>query len=320
MVASDWRRCAFRSFRWAWLMAESGAGVRKVVTTPATPPRSITRRELYNLVWTKPLSSVAADFGISRNGIAKICDRLLIPYAGRGYWAQRSQGRKPKRPSLPAAPSDVETTITIAPGRAHSRRRSPPLSREIRRQQLIDIAGQIIAKDGLHACSMKHVAREAGISEAQAHNYFSRRTDLLVALAKREIAAMEMARTSALERAHDRLTRVTLSTIAYLRQVSERGVLVQILLNSPEVRTGLRGERAARAKSDGQRLAEQMEIRYGVPRDVAHGTARILLAVSRRAGRLLAEGKVPLNMAEWLSVAIITAGNRSIAGRSQAQL
>jgi AcrR family transcriptional regulator len=301
-------------------MTKSRSGQRKISTTPTKAPRSITRRELYDLVWTKPLSSVAADFGISRNGIAKICDRLLIPYAGRGYWAQRTRNPKPQRPTLPAAPSDVETKITIAPGRSRSRRRSPPLSRELRRQQLIEIAGQIIAKEGLHACSMKHVAREAGISEAQAHNYFSRRTDLLVALAKREIAAMEMARTSALERAHDRLTRVTLSTIAYLRQVSERGVLIQILLNSPDVRAGLRSERTARATSESQRLAEQMETRYGVRRDVAHGTTRILVAVSRRAGRLLAEGKIPLDMAEWLSVAIIAAGNRSVAGRSQAQL
>jgi len=291
----------------------------KSVSKPPRALRTITRRALYKLVWSKPLSSIAADFGISRNGIAKICDRLLIPYPGRGYWAQRALGRRPKHPPLSPAPSGVEEPITIAPGRTHSRRRSAPLSREVRRDQLIDLAGQIIAREGLHAVSMKRVAREMGISEAQAHNYFNRREDMLVALAKREISAMETARRSALERAHDRLTRVTLSTVAYLRQVSERGVLIQILLNNPEVRAGLRSEREARAADESQRLAGVMETRYGVPREVAQGTTRILQAVSRRAGRLLAEKKISLDTAEWLSVAIITAGNRSVAGRSRAQ-
>jgi AcrR family transcriptional regulator len=298
-------------------VTRSRTSEHKLAVRPGKAPSSVSRKELYNLVWAKPLSSVAADFGISRNGIAKICDRLLIPYAGRGYWARRESGQGPQRPPLPPAPSDVETTITIAPGRACSRRRSPPLSRELRREQLIDIAGKIIARDGLHAFSLRRAAREVGISEAQAHNYFNRREDLLIALAKREMAAMDVARISALERGHDRLTRVTLSTLAYLRQVSERGVLIHILLNSPEVRAGLRSERTARSASESQRLADQMESRYGVPADIARGTTRILVAVSRRAGRLLAEGKIPLSTAEWLSVAIITAGNRSVAGRSK---
>ncbi|MEJ0027238.1 MAG: TetR/AcrR family transcriptional regulator [Rhizomicrobium sp.] len=220
---------------------------------------------------------------------------------------------------MPLAPSGVEEIITIAPGQAHSRRRSAPLSREVRRNQLIDVAGQIIAREGLHAASMKRLAREVGISEAQAHNYFSRRDDLLLAVAKREFAAMDAAQQSVLERAHDRLTRVTLSTVAYLRQVSNRGVLMQILLNDPGVRAGLRSDREARSSSESERLSGIMEERYGVPRDVAHGTTRILFAVSRRAGRLLAEGKIPLDLAEWLSVAIITAGNRSVAGRLRAQ-
>jgi hypothetical protein len=40
----------------------------------------------------------------------------------------------------------------------------------------------------------------------------------------------------------------------------------------------------------------------------------VLTAVCLRAGRLLAERKIPLEMAERLSLAIVTAGNREIVG------
>jgi AcrR family transcriptional regulator len=182
---------------------------------------------------------------------------------------------------------------------------------------LIEAVGQIIAKEGLHAATMKRVAREVGISESQAHNHFSRRSDLLLALARRELAAMNAVRESEIERAHDNLTRVTLSTIAYLRQVAERGALIQVLSNSPEVRAGLRAERQVQAGAARRRMTERLNTRYGVANDTAYGATVILTAVCLRAGRLLAERRVSLEMAERLSLAIITAGNRSLAASAR---
>jgi hypothetical protein len=40
------------------------------------------------------MSRLAADYGISGNGPAKICDRLKIPYPPRGYWAKKAAGQK----------------------------------------------------------------------------------------------------------------------------------------------------------------------------------------------------------------------------------
>jgi AcrR family transcriptional regulator len=280
---------------------------------------SLTRQQLYELVWTKPLTGLAADFGISRNGLAKICDRLMIPYAGRGYWAKAQGHGAPARPPLPPAPANSEETVTIASGRSTSRRTRTRLSREARSEQLVDAAGRIIAREGLHAASMKRVAREIGISETQAHNYFSRRADLLLALARRELDAMNAVRQSEIRRGHDGLTRVNLSTIAYLRQVAERGTLIQTLLNSPEVRAGLRPEREARAAPERLRVTEQLASRYGVANDVGYGATVILTAVCLRAGRLLAERKISLEMAEHLSLAIVTAGNRAITAAARAK-
>lgn len=56
--------------------------------------RRVTREELHTLVWSKPMSRLAQEFGVSGNGLAKICDRLDVPYPPRGYWAKKA-ARKP---------------------------------------------------------------------------------------------------------------------------------------------------------------------------------------------------------------------------------
>src|SRR5437899_9448199 len=174
----------------------------------------MSRRALYDLVWSKPLAAIAQDLSISRNGLAKICDRLLIPDPGLGFWSKSEVVRSGIRPALPLAPDLADEAIIFSGDRSASRRPRTRMARSARSEQLVEAAGKIIAKEGLHAATMKRVAREVGISEAQAHNHFSRRADLLLALARRELGAMNTVRESEIERAHDNLTRVTLSTVA----------------------------------------------------------------------------------------------------------
>ena len=38
--------------------------------------------------------------------------------------------------------------------------------------QLIDVAKEIILKEGMYAATMKRIAAQAGVSETQAYNYF----------------------------------------------------------------------------------------------------------------------------------------------------
>lgn len=83
------------------------------------------------------------------------------------------------------------------------------------------------------------------------------------------------------------------------------------------IRAGLRAERRARTTSGRRDVTDRLNRGYGVPRDLAYGATVILTGVVLRAGRLLAERKIPLDMAERLSLAIVTAGNRRVAGRSR---
>ena len=44
----------------------------------------VSREELYQQVWQTPMTQLAAQYGISRRGLAKVCDRLKVPYPPRG--------------------------------------------------------------------------------------------------------------------------------------------------------------------------------------------------------------------------------------------
>jgi hypothetical protein len=47
-------------------------------------PKEISRRELFDLVWTKPVTKVAVDFGVSDVAVHKLCKKHRIPVPGRG--------------------------------------------------------------------------------------------------------------------------------------------------------------------------------------------------------------------------------------------
>jgi hypothetical protein len=76
-------------------------------------PQTLTRPKLYEAVWSKAMTKVAADFGLSDNGLRKICKRYNVPYPPRGYWAKLEAGKPVKRTRLPQ-PSKEED-IRIAP-------------------------------------------------------------------------------------------------------------------------------------------------------------------------------------------------------------
>ena len=82
---------------------------------PPKGPSKLTREELYNLVWQTPMQHVAAQYGITGNGVAKICDRLNVPYPYRGYWAKKAAKKPVKQLPLPATKFSTPTDVTIAP-------------------------------------------------------------------------------------------------------------------------------------------------------------------------------------------------------------
>jgi hypothetical protein len=86
------------SFRCGILFAERPIGGTFV--SPQDHLR-LTREELHNLVWAKPMTEVAKDFQISDRAMAKICARKQVPVPPHGHWAKKSAGKDVPKPSLP---------------------------------------------------------------------------------------------------------------------------------------------------------------------------------------------------------------------------
>jgi len=74
---------------------------------------TVTRERLYDEVWTDPVRTVAAKYGISDVGLAKVLRRHRIPVPGRGYWQILRAGSNPRRRPPLALRAGEEEQVTI---------------------------------------------------------------------------------------------------------------------------------------------------------------------------------------------------------------
>lgn len=267
-------------------------------------PIKLKRSALLDMVWSRPISAVAAELDLSPNGLAKICDRLEIERPPKGYWRSKSRAAAIDKPATLADPDGI---ITIGGEPSGDRRQRSRMPAEDRRRLMLDCARQIAAEAGLHEVSLKAIARRLGMSEAQAHNIFSTRNDLLVELAFEEVQAFEASRLQAVERGGGRLAKVVLSSITYLREVSRRGPLLQQILRDSQVRRRideLRQEMRAKAS---QKHVQAVIRDKNVNAAEALASVSIMSALVVRAGELVSEGQLTIEEAERLCIPIVIA-------------
>jgi len=77
-----------------------------------TGPTKLTRDELYERVWSEPMSILAPKLGLSDVGLKKTCTKLRVPTPPRGYWNKMAAGQRVKRTPLPTLPASVTTAAT----------------------------------------------------------------------------------------------------------------------------------------------------------------------------------------------------------------
>jgi len=77
----------------------------------------LSRQALYNLVWSEPMRTLAARFGISDVALKKTCAKANIPTPNRGYWAQRETGKDVEPEPLPERPPGMGENVLVAAGR-----------------------------------------------------------------------------------------------------------------------------------------------------------------------------------------------------------
>ena len=71
----------------------------------------IERAQLYEEVWSEPITKLAEKYFISDVGLLKICKKLNIPVPGRGYWSKKRPKQKSPLPALSGQASHFNHSI-----------------------------------------------------------------------------------------------------------------------------------------------------------------------------------------------------------------
>ncbi|MEE4538137.1 MAG: hypothetical protein V2J51_06570 [Erythrobacter sp.] len=74
---------------------------------------SFTRREFYDLFWSKPMIHLAEEFGVSDVALHKICRKHNIPNPPLGGWAKKAAGKAVEQIPLPEFESERPNAIFI---------------------------------------------------------------------------------------------------------------------------------------------------------------------------------------------------------------
>lgn len=74
---------------------------------------TLSRQELYDLVWTDPTRTVAATYGVSDVWLKKVCAGAQVPTPDRGYWAKLSAGKPVVRAKLPLRDPGMSDMVSI---------------------------------------------------------------------------------------------------------------------------------------------------------------------------------------------------------------
>jgi len=79
----------------------------------ASHPITLTRKELYEKVWSQPVHTLAKEYGISDVGLKKTYKRRDIPTPGLGDWAKLAHGKTVRRIPLPPVKPEQSDVIVI---------------------------------------------------------------------------------------------------------------------------------------------------------------------------------------------------------------
>lgn len=82
------------------------------------PSETVTREQLYELVWQEPMLRVAEKFSVTSSYLARVCTELRVPRPLRGYWAKLEHGKSSPIPPLP--PPQAGDALTWRRGEART--------------------------------------------------------------------------------------------------------------------------------------------------------------------------------------------------------
>jgi hypothetical protein len=81
-----------------------------------TMAERLSRKALYDLVWSEPMKNLATRFGVSDVALKKTCARAAVPTPDRGYWAKKEAGKETFQAALPPRPPGMDDEVWVGAG------------------------------------------------------------------------------------------------------------------------------------------------------------------------------------------------------------
>lgn len=81
---------------------------------------SVSRQELYDLVWSAPISQLAKNYGIVDRQLRKICNDFNIPVPQNGYWQKLKYNKPLKKIALVPSDDEDKKIVLSAKGQENS--------------------------------------------------------------------------------------------------------------------------------------------------------------------------------------------------------
>lgn len=164
--------------------------------------------------------------------------------------------------------------------RDDTERKTKRLSREQRREQLLDVCADLIAEEGIESVTMEAVAERADVSKGLGYAYFDNRDDMLEALFDREMAVLDAAVAAELITAKTFEEQIRCVLETWLDTVAERGPVIHAMLASNPGHSPLDAHRRSRLGNVIAFFADLVRSEYDITPVRAEVAASILLAGS----------------------------------------
>lgn len=105
-----------------------------------------TRKEFYDLVWSKSLTQLSKEYNISDNGLRHVCEKNNIPTPKMGHWQKVQYGKKLQIIPLPKVEEPNNIEIELGDKEEHVLSKQSRISKEIEAQfpDLIEVSSELI--------------------------------------------------------------------------------------------------------------------------------------------------------------------------------
>lgn len=185
------------------------------------------------------------------------------------------------------------------------------LTKEARREQLLDTAADLVLTRGFDALTMESVAQEAGASKTLGYAYFTNVEDLILSLWEREVTALYERVETASQGVEGFDDGIAAAVHAYFDIVEQRGMLLVLLQEGMGTRRMRPGRRP---RNEFLRwLAGIIEQELDLEREAARAYAAVAARVADTQARIWVARRLPREEMEQGCVRFILAGLRAVA-------